>query len=177
MKQIEFGFSNDLEPSGSWEGIGIKQGVLLTDAAYYGAIEFNGDQFIVAKVEKDEYGRFPELVDNFIVRNAIADMYPDGSGTLLLDQEQSLEAQQIERFLNQPTIKGQIKSVNDIFAVCNGVQRGNRYFTLLESDPKLIATSITHEAFETKNSAIKRCHKTFSEMQRTLENQMEAIQR
>ena len=34
-KMIRFGFSNDKNPSGSWEGIGIKQDMLLTDAEYY----------------------------------------------------------------------------------------------------------------------------------------------
>lgn len=177
MKKIEFGYSNDLEPSGSWEGIGIKQGVLLIDAAYYGAIEFNGDSFVVAKVEKDEYGRYPELVDNFIVRNAIADMYADGSGSLLLDQEKSMEATKIENLLNEPAIKSQINGINDILAVSNGIHRANKFFTILETEEKVVSTSITHNAFEAKNSALKRCHRTFSDMQRTLENQMSPMER
>lgn len=41
----------------------------------------------MAKILEDEYGRYPGLVGNFIVRSALADMYPDGSGIMYLDQE------------------------------------------------------------------------------------------
>ena len=85
MKKIEFGFANDAEPKGSWQGIGIKDGLLLTDAVYYGAISFNGNNFIVAKVDNDEYNRFPSLLDKFIVRDAVVDVYADGSNTLFLN--------------------------------------------------------------------------------------------
>lgn len=125
MKWIEFGFSNDRETTGQWQGIGIKERLLLTDAEYYGAINYGRDSFIVAKAVKDEYGRYPELVDNFIVRPAIADIYPDGSGILYLDQEQSRIGEEIERYLN--SVKNRISGYNDILRYCDFVQRGTNY--------------------------------------------------
>ena len=38
MKKIEFGFANEQNPRGSWEGIGIKPGLLLNEADYYGVV-------------------------------------------------------------------------------------------------------------------------------------------
>ena len=67
MKQIEFGYSNDVDPKGSHEGMGIKPGLFLTEADYYGSVEFEGNYYIVAKVVSDEYNRFPQLLDKFIV--------------------------------------------------------------------------------------------------------------
>lgn len=168
MKKIEFGYANEIDPKGSWEGIGIKHGMLLTDADYYGAIELHGNSYIVAKVVEDKYDRFPELVNNFIVRGAVADMYADGSGTLFLDQEQSFEAQQIENYLNQDLVKNKINDFSDIVGYVKGLQPANKFFTLLSMNDKVIATSITHEAFEIKNEAIKNCRQTFSEMQKSL---------
>ena len=112
MKKIKFGFANDVEPKGSWQGIGIREGLLLPDAIYYGSFSYNGNNYIVAKVDKDEYGRFPNLLNKFIVRDALVDVYADGSNTLFLNQEVSHNAQSIEMFLNNERIIGK---VNDIF--------------------------------------------------------------
>ena len=102
MKKIEFGYANEKEPKGSWEGIGIKQGMLLTEADLYGFVKVGNNSYVVAKVTKDEYNRYQELLDKFLVRPALADLYPDGSGIIFLDQEQSLEAYQLEEYLNSP---------------------------------------------------------------------------
>lgn len=168
MKQIKFGYSNDIDPKGSHEGMGIKPGVFLTEANYYGAVEYDGNSYIVAKVVEDKYNRYPHLVGKFIVRDAIADMYADGSGCLFLNQEQSLTAQQLENHLNSENIKNRITTANDILIFCNGVHKANKMFTLLEMDTYFSATSILPEAFEQKNEALKNCHKSFSELQRSL---------
>ena len=55
VQKKEFGYSNDIDPKGSLEVFGIKPGLLLTDALYYGAIEFDGNTYIVLKVVEDEF--------------------------------------------------------------------------------------------------------------------------
>ena len=47
----------------------------------------------------------------------------------------------------------------------NGIVRGNKLFTLLETEQKIIATSVDHDLFEQKNEALKKCHETFSDLQ------------
>lgn len=160
MKKIEFGYANDYKPGGSWQGLGIKEGLLLADAEYYGVVNYGRDSFIVAKVIEDKYGRYPQLLGNFIVRPAIADMYPDGSGILFLDQEQSSIGEQIEKYLN--IAKSHINSYEDILKSCDFVQRGNRFFDLITDSDRIVATSIRHDVFEEKNNALKNCHATFS---------------
>lgn len=177
MKKIEFGYANDIDPKGSWEGIGIKQGLLLIEADYYGAIQYEGNSYIVAKVTEDKYGRFPDMVDKFIVRNAVVDIYADGSSTLFLNQEESLESKQFERYLNMEQLKDKVNNVSDVLNFINGVYAPNKSFRLLEMDDKIIATSITNEAFEVKNEAIKNCRQTISEMQRHIQEQTNSISR
>lgn len=171
MKQIQFGYSNDIDPKGSHEGIGIKPGLLLTEADYYGAVEYEGNSYIIAKVIEDKYNRYPQLVGNFIVRDAIADMYVDGSGCLFLNQQQSHVAQQLESYLNKENIKSRITNVTDVLNFCNGFRRANKMFTLLEMDSYFSATSILKEAFEEKNTALKNCHQSFSQLQMSLSEQ------
>ena len=113
-KRIEFGYANEMNPSGSWEGIGINKGLLLTDAEYYGSMQYGDKSLIVAKVIEDEYGRFPELVDNFIVREALVDLYKDGSGILFLNQEETVICKKLEELLNRKQIK---EKITDIIAL------------------------------------------------------------
>ena len=49
MKIIEFGYSNDVNPKGSWEGIGIKEGLMLTEADYYGVVKYEDNSYLIAK--------------------------------------------------------------------------------------------------------------------------------
>jgi len=170
MKKIEFGFANDAEPKGSWQGIGIRDGLLLADAVYYGAISFNGNNFIVAKVDKDEYNRFPSLLNKFIVRDAVVDVYADGSNTLFLNQEVSWDAESIQMYINNDIIREKINSIDDIIRFCDGVHQASRFFKLVELDNSIIATSITNEAFTAKNEAIKNCRYTISDMQRMIDS-------
>lgn len=169
MKKIEFGFANYVEPKGSWQGIGIRDGHFLTDAIYYGSISYGGNNFIVAKVDKDEYGHYPNLVDKFIVRDALVDVYADGSNILFLNQEVSHNAQSIEMFINNDRIRERINNIGDVINLCDGVHSASRLFRLVELDDKIISTSITNEAFTAKNEAIKNCRDSLSDMQRSLE--------
>lgn len=169
MKKIEFGFSNDYDPKGSWEGIGIKPGLLLTDAEYYGAIKYEDNSYIVAKVVEDEYGRFPHLLGNFIVRPAIADMYVDGSGTIFLDQEETMVTKQLESRLNSSQVKDRINDIDDVLNNCYGVHMADKSFRMITMDSDtVITTSITHEAFEMKNTYLKGCRASFSKLQEQL---------
>lgn len=168
MKKIDFGFSNDFDPKGSWEGIGIKPGLLLTTADYYGAIKYENNSYIVAKVGKDESDSFPQLVDRFIVRPAIADLYVDGSGIIFLDQEESIISRQLESRLNEPQISERVFDINSVVNNCNGVHIADMSFMFLTLGDRIVATSITHEVFERKNSALKSCRGTFSQTQEKL---------
>lgn len=167
MQKIEFGYSNDMDPSGSQEGLGIKPGLFLTDADYYGAIKFDGDQFVVVKVTEDEYNRYPQLLGKFMVIPAIADIYVDGSGIILLNQEQSEVAKQIEKILNEREFKDSITSATDIVKRFNGIYPADRTFDFLTDDriygDRILSTSILPDVFEMKQTALKRFHLSISQ--------------
>lgn len=173
MQKIEFGFANEANPKGTWEGIGIKPNTLLTEADFYGTVKLERDSYIIAKVTEDKYNNYPQLVGKFLVRPAIADLYPDGSGIIFLDQEQSLEAYQLEDYLNSPQVKDKIFSIEDIIKLSNGVVPADKAFSMLTDQDRVVTTSITHEVFERKNNALKNCHLSFSELQMRYEQQLE----
>ena len=174
MIKIEFGHANEINPKGAWEGIHISPDLPLLSADYYGAMQLGEDSYIVAKVVDDDGNRYPELLNNFIVRRALADMYVDGSGWLFLDQEKSHECNQIERFLNSDRIKQRINNSEDVINLCSeiGAHRANNSFRALELDHEkepLISTSIRHEEFEKKKNALSHCRHSMSDMQRQIE--------
>ena len=168
MKKIEFGFN---ESAGSiWEGIGIKKGTMLLDADYYGAISFNGDNYIVAKVVDDEYNRYPGLLNKFIVRQALCDLYADGSAILLLNAEETESTMRLEHSLNNEGLKDKINSIEDIVGLSREIHGAPLAFTLIDLGKEVMATSIPEEAFNLKNEAIKHCHESIADLQMAKNN-------
>ena len=170
MKKIEFGYSNNMDSRGQWESIGINPYLTIIGADYCGAIEYDGNSYVVARVTEDDRKYYPALVGRLIVRPAIADLYPDGGGNIFLDLQESIDSTQIEEYLNQETIRRNINGVSDIIAVTRGISKAPRPFDYLSMDERFIATSIPHEAFEQRKEAIKRCHKSFSDLQMSYED-------
>lgn len=165
MKKIEFGYSNDDNPKGSWEGIGICNGEMLLDGSYYGVIGINGDNYIVSKITDLEMNsNVPQYSNNFVVRKAMCDVYKDGSAVLYLDQDKSSFTTNIEQYLNR--IKDKIFDIDDVIKYCKdfGIHRGNKLFSLLDDEPRIISTSIKHDVFEERNDAVKNCRLSFSEL-------------
>ena len=136
MTKIKFGFANEMNPNSSWQGIGIKDDLMLLEADYYGEIGYLDEDYIVAKVVEDEYNRFPELLDKFIIRPAVRRTYDDGSGVLLLNQEENEDIKRLN-----PDIKDASFSTRDLI-----------------HDNEILSTSIIPEAFKReveKNRASK----------------------
>ena len=170
MKKIEFGFSNDAVPTGQWEGIGIAPGLILTDAEYYGSFSIDGYNFIVAKPTSDEYGNYPDMVGKFIVREALVDLYADGSSNVFLNQDVSSGVEgRFGELLDRAAQSGTIKSGEDFIIDVARIAIPNAHgtskaFKLAEMDERIIATSITPEAFKAKKEALKNCHQSFSQL-------------
>ncbi len=149
MKKIEFGFANDQVPKGSWEGIGIREGLMITDGDYLGSIEYEGNHYIVCNVE------VPDIGNRLIVRQALCDLYADGSNQLYLNQDETYISRDIENYINRNGIRENIKTIEDVIKLGNGIHGSNKAFKLMEMDSKIIATSILPEVFNEMNEAIK----------------------
>ena len=179
MKKIDFGYSNDINPTGSYEGIGIKPGLLLSDADYYGSFNYNTDNYIVAKVTEDKYNNYPQLLGTFIVRQALVDMFADGSGILFLDQQENQATRMFEDMLNRPNNINNIKNIDDVKKILK-VYNSTPVFRNVENNDtnyKVIATSIRHEEFESKNYYIKNCHSSISNIMKQLMEQTNELKR
>ena len=162
MKKIEFGFDNNLNPTGSWQGIGINPKVMLLDAEYIGSISIEGNNYIITKTINQTRNYQEKL---FLVRNALVDLFPSGSGILYFSQNENEITNDLENLLNNPNVKDKIITVEDVLRVCSAANYSMPSFRIIESSPKIIATSILPEVFEEKNNAINNCHKTFTQIQ------------
>lgn len=162
MKKIEFGFDNNLNPTGSWQGIGIKPKVMLLEAEYIGSVSIEGNNYIIVKTI-NQTRNYQENM--FLVRNALVDLFPSGSGILYLSQNENEITTSLENLLNNPNVKDKIITVEDVLRVCSAANYSMPSFRIIESSPKIIATSILPEVFEEKNNAINNCHKTFTQIQ------------
>jgi len=173
MKKIEFGYSNSSNPTGSWEGIGISNDLLIQEAEYFGALSYEGNTYIFAKnIVDDDIS--PNNTDSFMVRDALVDMFADGSGIIMLNQEKSFVSQQFEEYLNKAEIKARVKSIDDIMNLVRGLGHPPKSFKIMEMDYEnnsMLATSLAPEVFEKKNEAIKNCQSSFSDIQMQLEKQ------
>lgn len=148
MIKIRFGFADRMNNFQGQEGIGIKEGVLLTYADYFGIINYSGSDYLVAKVVEDESNNCPELVGNFIVRPATLHQYKDGSEELVLNQEENNESIMLEKRLNNPVTKEMITSKEDILEIDPSIEEGSFGADYLALGNEISATSITDEAFK-----------------------------
>ncbi len=176
MKKIEFGFANEKDPKGSWQGIGINPNLMLLEAQYFGAVCYGNEYLIVAKVTKDKYSKHPQLLNKFIVREALVDLYKDGSGILFLNQEESLPARQLEAILNDQRYIDRFHNLEDVKRFLP-VSSATKAFDMISSDSKIISTSITPEAFNDKKDAIYRCRGSFSDLQKQLDRYSNSFRR
>ena len=163
MKTIEFGYDNSNNPTGSFEGISLETepGKYIYKGNYFGAINYNGDDYIVAKVIEAD-SNHPELNNRFVVRSAIADLFSDGSGTIYLDQEQSFNGKTLEEELNRK--REQLENITDICRVLN-TNYGKRSFDALTFDKdNILVTAIRHDIFTRRKEALNNCTKSIVEM-------------
>ena len=156
MLKIRFGFADSMNNFQGQEGIGIKDGVLLTYADYYGIINYSGSDYLVAKAIEDESNNCPELVGNFIVRPATLHQYNDGSEELVLNQEEDNQSKELEERLNYPVTKEIIISKDDIIGIDPSIEEGSFSADYLALGNEISATSISDEAFKREVEEMKK---------------------
>ena len=156
MLKIRFGFADSMNNFQGQKGIGIKDGVLLTYADYYGIINYSGSDYLVAKATKDESNNCPELVGNFIVRPATLHQYNDGSEELVLNQEEDNQSKELEERLNNPVKKEIITSKDDIIGIDSLIEKGSFSADYLALGNEISATSISDEAFKREVEEMKK---------------------
>lgn len=156
MLKIRFGFADSMNNYQGQEGIGIKNGVLLTYADYYGIINYSESDYLVAKAIEDESNNCPELGGKFIVRPATLHQYKDGSEELVLNQEEDNQSKMLEERLNNPVTKEIITSKNDIIGIDPSIEEGSFSADYLALGNEISATSISDKAFKREVEEMKK---------------------
>lgn len=165
MKKIEFGTDNGLRPNGSWDSIGLSNGVLSGELI--GLFNYDGDDYIVTKVgdtfQKSQYDE-----NKIMVSRAIADLYKDGSGNIFIDQERSLRCENFEELLNSDKARSLIERGVSVADICNGHLVSKAFDVLIDRN-SINALGINHDVFENKKRALLYCNKSFSDMMAEME--------
>lgn len=143
---IEFGYANEKNPSGSWEGITFGDENGIAQADFLGIVESNGNLYVITKVAE---AMNQEVEGTFFVVDATVKTYDDGSGIVFVDQTQSDVAKKVQEGLNS----GKYSNIEDII---NDEEmqfsEGNKQFEgILDKSFQLgytcLATAIKHNEF------------------------------
>jgi hypothetical protein len=172
MKQVHFGFSNDLNPTGSFEGIGLgmtegSKNVGPVNGEFLEFMNINNEDYLVSKAAL-VFGNDARFKDKYIVRRAIADLYSDGSGLVFLDQYFSPECQRLEEMLNVQRYKELLERGRLPHEICGGYKSSAAFDCLVKKDLEdvaFLATAIPHETFERKKTGLMMASNySFSEL-------------
>lgn len=167
MSKIDFGYSNDNNPTGIWEGMGASPDHDIINAEFMDVIRFNERVYLVSKVGTV----FPGLenkVGTIDVREIIADLYPDGSSIIYSNQEKNNDCIKLENALaNAKNLFDRGFSVKQI---CKAHIPDKCYKYLFETDSEfpILVTGIKPNVFEEKRELISKCRSSFSNMQQQL---------
>lgn len=89
MSKIDFGYFNDNNPKGMWEGIGISPTDNIIKAEFMDVIGLNGRFYLVSKVDM-AFKSVEYKVGTIDVWEIISDLYPNGSGVIFANQEKTI---------------------------------------------------------------------------------------
>lgn len=168
MKKVHFGYENSNRPVGSFEGLGVSDEAKgPIQGNFIGILNYMDKDFLITKVSL-AYKTVENQVGKIDVRDAIADIYPDGSGVLYIDRQKSDECLQLENLFNDEKTKELLQkgvSINNIFT--GGIL--SFAFECVTKSDVILATSIKHEIFEKKKQLISCCNHSFSDLQQEIE--------
>jgi len=168
-KMVDFGYDNSMKPFGSNEGIGLgTKAVGPVGGEFLDVVNYHDNFYLITRIT-DAFKGSEQYIGKIDVRRALVDLFPDGSGILYIDQNQSQDCRNLTIALNSPELNNALKKnarIRDILST-GGVPFS---FSCVTRGSRIIATAIKHEVFEKKNNLINSCSKPFSDMQETLEN-------
>lgn len=169
MKKIDFGREESDNPKGGFDKIGTDDGVLQGQLADF--INIDGSTYLISRIEST-FRNSNQQVGDYYVKEAITDLYADGSATLFLNSGNEEMCRAIQGRLNTGEIKKLVSEGMPISEVFRSqlVPKSFMFLTLFESSVPLIATEINEDIFEVKKELINNCHESISSMREKVEN-------
>ena len=169
MKKIDFGREESNNPKGSFEKIGTNDGVLQGELADF--INIDGNTYLISKIDST-FKDSQYQVGDYYVKEAIIDLYADGSLALFLNSGNEEMCRAIQGRLNSAEMKRLINDgmpISEIFR-SQFVPKSFMYLTLIDSKLPITTTEINEDIFETKKELINNCHQSISNMSKTIED-------
>lgn len=161
MKKIDFGREESSNPTGGFEKIGTDDGVLNAELIDF--IGIDGNNYLVSKVT-DCFNKSSINPGGIYVKEALVDIYADGSTVMFLNNGNKEMCDALEKTLNSYQIADLIKNGASLNSII-----GNSFvpksFDIASLTDLLLATEINEDVFEHKKELINNCHHTISFMQ------------
>lgn len=169
MIKIDFGREESNNPKGMFEKIGTDDGVLQGELTEF--INIEGSIYLISKIEST-FRNSNYQVGDYYVKEAIADLYADGSITLFLNNGNEEMCRAIQGRLNSAEIKRLINEGMPISQVFKSqlVPKSFIYLTLTDSPVPITTTEIDEHVFENKKQLINNCSQSISNMRQTIED-------
>lgn len=139
MKKINYGYDISDNPTGAFQGIGIKdkpEGAVTGE--FIGIVSVNDDDYLIGRTT-EAFGRNPEYIDKIAVRRVMSQNFDDGSGILFIDMEESQITKAIEKVMEEKKVTEEsLRNVTN-----------KKYDSLIQED-EITATSIRPDVFDRK---------------------------
>lgn len=169
MKKIDFGREESENPTGCFEKIGTDDGVVQGELTEF--INIEGNTYLISKIDttfKDSQYQ----AGDYYVKEAITDLYADGSLTLFLNRGNEEMCRAIQGRINSAEMK---RLINDGMPISEIFRSGLApksfiYLTLIDTQVPITTTEINEDIFENKKELIKNSHQSISNMRKTIED-------
>ena len=171
MKKVGFGSDSSLNPTGSWESMGLANGVI--EGELIGFFNYDESNYAVSRVT-GAFSNSKYDEGEVMVNRVVADLYRDGSGVLYFDQEQDHACRKFEELLNSEKVRSLLERGVPVSEICSG-HRVDKCFDLLASGNEISVLGINHEVFDRKKYAIEHCNRSFSVMYEEMERLYEKL--
>lgn len=173
MKKVEFGYANESNPRGSFEGIGLAEGAKGAVAAeFVDVMRMNGSNYLITRIT-EVFKSSEQDVGKIDVRRALVDLFSDGSSLMFLDQLHSSDCIKLEELLNSDKAKNLMDRGVSVKEICGGANAPASFVVATHAD-LVLATAIRHEIFEEKMALLSRCRGSFTDMRMELESLQKA---
>lgn len=169
MRKIDFGREESNNPKGIFEKIGTDDGVLQGELTEF--INIEGSIYLISKIEST-FKNSTYQIGDYYVKEAIADLYADGSIALFLNSGNEEMCRAIQGRLNSAEMKRLINDGMPISEIFQTYVLPNSfiYLTLIDSPVPISTTVIDEHVFENKKQLINNCSQSISNMRQTIED-------
>jgi hypothetical protein len=169
MKKVDFGFANESNPNGTFEGIGLAgEARGPVSAEFIDVVRLNNCDYLITRIT-ETFKNSENEIGKIDVRRAFADLFPDGSAIMYLDQNHSADCFKLEELLNTENAKILLDKGISVKEICGGYNAPLSFLGAINGN-LIMATAIRHDVFEEKRALVSRCHHSFSEMRREIES-------